>query len=133
MSAATPTSPRPSAHFGVLALTVAVFGVAVATVTWQVRTGLRDQIVRREAGWLEAIASMQLEERASTLVEAIEDVPGALLVAVLKTQKLAGISGLRVYDAESRLSDSWMLPLGAEKAPVEFWTHLARGEVIGKL
>jgi hypothetical protein len=46
------------AHFGVLALTVVVFrAVAVAAVTLQVRSGLRDQIVRREAGWLEAIAS----------------------------------------------------------------------------
>src|SRR5687767_10516409 len=117
-----------SAHFGVLALTVIVFGAAVAVVTLQVRAGLRDQIVRREAGWLEAIASMQLAQQAeSSGGEPIENIPGALFVAVLKTQKLAGVSGLRVYDAQGRLSDTWMLPRTGESARPREWTRLAAG------
>ena len=47
-----PTDFGRSAHTGVLALTVLVFGLAVAAITWQLRTGLREQILRREAAWL---------------------------------------------------------------------------------
>ena len=72
---------RP-AQAGVLALTVIVFGAAVAAITWQLRAGLREQIVRREAGWLEAIVSMQLADAAETLGAPIEEVPLALFVAV---------------------------------------------------
>lgn len=134
MAVSAPKSSDPSAHFGVLALTVIVFGAAVAVVTLQVRAGLREQIVRREAGWLEAIASMQLAQQAeSSGGEPIESVPGALFVAVLKTQKLAGVSGLRVYDAQGRLSDTWMLPRADESARPDLWKHLVAGEVIGRL
>jgi signal transduction histidine kinase len=122
------------AHFGVLALTVIVFGAAVAAITLQLNAGLREQILRREARWLEAIASMQLEDAAETLgEEPIERVPLAMFVAVLKTQKLAGVSGLRVYDAERRLSDTWMLPRNGESAPESVWRRVAGGEAIGTL
>ena len=140
MAALAPNPPRRAVHFGVLALTVVVFAVAVIVVTLQVRAGLREQIVRREAGWLEAIASMQLAEEAEKLGgEPIESVPGAVLVAVLKTQKLAGVSGLRVYDSQRRLSDTWMLPetwmlpIAEESGSSPLWSRLGGGEVVGKL
>ena len=92
---AVPTPFGRFAHFGVLALTVVVFGIAVAAITWQLRAGLRDQILRREAAWLEAITAMQLAEAADTLGgEPIENVPQALFVAVLKTQKLSWVQPL---------------------------------------
>src|SRR5688500_5921035 len=128
-----PNSAGRFAHAGVLAVTVIVFGAAVAAVTWQLRAGLRDQIVGREADWLEAIVSMQLADAAEFLGgEPIESVPLALLVAVLKTQKLAGVSGLRVYDAERRLSDSWMLSRRDELVPSALWAQLAGGQSIGR-
>ena len=131
---AVPTPFGRFAHFGVLALTVAVFGAAVAAITLQLRAGLRDQILHREAAWLEAITSMQLAEAADTLGgEPIENVPQALFVAVLKTQKLAGVAGLRVYDAERRLSETWMLPQTGEPASVRVWNQLARQGAMGKL
>jgi hypothetical protein len=139
MAAPALNSSRRSAHFGVLALTVIVFGAAVAVVTLQLRAGLREQIVLREAGWLEAIASMQLADMAEKGGEPIESVPGALFVAVLKTQKLAGVSGLRVYDAKRHLSDTWMLPetwmlpQTPESSMAALWTRLASGKVFGKL
>src|SRR5215207_11438075 len=101
-AAVTPSLSR-SAHLAVLTLMVAVFGAAVAAITLQLRAGLREQILRREAVWLEAIASMQLLDYAGTLGDnPIEAVPSAIFVAVLKTQKLAGVAGVRVYDAERR-------------------------------
>src|SRR5687768_4685372 len=129
-----PKSAGRSAHAGVLALTVVVFGAAIAAVTWQLRAGLREQIVRREAGWLEAIVSMQLAAAAETLGdEPVENVPLALLVAVMRTQKLAGVSGLRVFDSERRLSDTWLLLRTDETVPAELWTQLDAGEPIGTL
>lgn len=128
------TFPGRSAHFAVLALTVVVFGGAVVAITLQLRTGLREQILMREAGWLEAIASMQLTERVDSLDgEPIEKVPGAVFVAVLKTEKLAGVSGLRVYDSERRLSDVWKLPRTDEAPPGALWDELAARGAIGKL
>src|SRR5688500_15489711 len=103
------TSVGRSAHFAVLAFTVIVFGAAVAAITWQLRAGLREQILGREAAWLEAIASMQIDAAETLSGESIQSVPGALVVAVLKTEQLAGVSGLRVYDAERQLSDTWKL------------------------
>lgn len=132
-----PPVPKPlgrTAHLGVLAVIVVVFGAVVAAMTWQLRAGLREQILHREAAWLQAISSMQLEDAADTLgTEQIENVPGAVLYAVLKTQKLAGVSGLRVYTADRRLSEAWIVPRTNELAPADLWRRLAAGEAVGKL
>jgi signal transduction histidine kinase len=123
-----------SAHFAVLALTVVVFGAAVAVITLQLRAGIREQILRREAGWLEAVASMQLAEGAGNLGgEPIEKVPGALLVAVLKTEKLAGVSGVRVFDSTRRLSNAWGVMAAEESAPAALWDRLTATGAIGRL
>lgn len=129
-----PTFSGRSAHFAVLALTVVVFGAAVAVVTWQLRAGIREQILRREAGWLEAVASMQLAEAATNLGdEPLDKVPGLLLYAVLKTEKLAGVSGVRVFDANRRLSNSRGLLADEEMAPAALWEQLTSSGAIGKL
>jgi signal transduction histidine kinase len=123
-----------SAHLAVLALTVVVFGAAVGVVTLQLRAGIREQILRREAGWLEAIASMQLAEMSvNSDGEPIETVPGALLVAVLKTEKLAGVSGLRVFDKSRRLRTSRGLLETDNLAPADLWAQLAAHGATGKL
>lgn len=123
-----------SAHLAVLALTVVVFGAAVIAITLQLRSGIREQILRREAGWLEAIASMQLAEMAvNSDGEPIETVPGALLVAVLKTEKLAGVFGVRVFDSARRPSTSRGLPATDDLAPADLWSQLSASGATGKL
>jgi signal transduction histidine kinase len=119
----------------VLALTVLVFGAAVAAITLQLRAGLREQILRREAVWLEAIASMQLQEAAETLGEqSIEKVPGAVFVAMLKTQRLAGVTGLRVYDADRQQRESWMMLSDPKNAaPAQLWSRLSTDGATGRL
>src|SRR5688572_21157178 len=132
---ADPVSPSSgrSAHFAVLALTVGVFGAAVAAVTLQLRAGIREQILRREAGWLEAVASMQLTEASANASEPIEQLPGALLVAVLKTEKLAGVSGVRVFDATRRSSNSRGILAAEEFEPADLWHRMEDKGATGKL
>ena len=129
-----PTLDGRSAHFAVLALTVLIFGAAVAVITLQLRAGIREQILRREAGWLEAVASMQLSEASAYAAgEPIELVPGALRVAVLKTEKLAGVSGVRVFDAGRGVSSPRGGMPAQDAAPADLWDRLANEGAIGKL
>jgi signal transduction histidine kinase len=123
---AVPPSSGRITRLSVLGVTVLVFGGVVAAMTHQLRSGLREQILRREAEMLAAIASMQLDDAA-------EDVPAAKFIAVLKTQKLAGVSGLRIYDTERRLNGTYLLPPAATPPPEELWQRVAAGEAIGRL
>ncbi len=130
---AVPSSLARYAPAGVLALTVIVFAAVVATVTWQLRTGLREQIFQREARTLAAVAAMQLDNRAGELTGVrLEDAPGALLVAVLKTSQLRGVAGVRIFDARRRLSDAWPFRWSEAAPPDELWPRLAGGEAVGR-
>jgi signal transduction histidine kinase len=107
-------------HVGVLTLTVLVFAAVVAVVTSQLRTGLREQILRGEAKKLAAVVSMQLDNTEG-------DEPADLLYAALKTSKLAGVSGVRVYDADRRLSGAYPFSTSAESPPPRIWARVEQG------
>src|SRR5512141_2330892 len=96
------SSPDRATRLGVLTLTAVVFAIMVAVVTWQLRGGLREQILRREAESLTGVASMQLanevEKRADLGVT--DELPGELFLAVVKASRLAGVLGVRVLDRE---------------------------------
>jgi signal transduction histidine kinase len=122
------------AHVGVLALTVLVFAGVVATVTWQLRAGLREQILRREADTLAAVAALQLDNSAAEYGEiALAEVPGALLVAVLKTAKLRGVVGVRIFDATGALNSSDGIVGELEPPARRDWMRVARGEAFARL
>lgn len=132
-----PDSPPSSVRFaygGVLALTVGVFAVVVAAVTWQLRAGLREQFLRREADTLAAIAAMQLDNGAADLGErALAEVPGALLSAVLKTSKMRGVSGVRIFDADRRANSAWPFHWTDEPPPEAEWRAVRAGEPVVRL
>ncbi len=124
-----PAAPPPSGRItrlSVIGVTVLLFGCLVALMTHQLRAGLREQILRREAEMLAAIASMQLDDAA-------EEVPGAMFIAVLKTQKLAGVSGLRIYDAGRQPNGTYLLPPAERPPPETIWSRLVAGESLGRL
>lgn len=132
-SAATPTPGRFTPAV-ILALTVLVFGAVVALVTWQQRAGLRAQILRQEAEKLAAVASMQLSISAEDMGEdRVAEVPGALLIAVLKASKLRGVVGVRVFDA-NRVHNASYGVLGAAVMPAEDdWRLIGAGEAVARL
>lgn len=125
-SAASSLSARVT-HGGVLALTVAIFALVVAAVTLQLRTGVRDQIVRRAADTLAAVASMQLDNGAP------DEAPGALLAAVLKTSKMRGVSGVRIFDAAQRLDSAFPWRWTEEAPAARDWTALRAGASVARL
>lgn len=131
------TAPSTAGRFaplGVLVLTVLVFAGVVIAVTLQLRAGLTEQILRREAATLAAVASLQLDNSAAEYGEvALAEVPGALLVAVLKTAKLRGVVGVRVYDAKGALNatDGIIGELGPP-APAD-WARVAAREAFARV
>lgn len=127
-------SSRRSTHVGIIALTVLVFGGVVAAVSLQLRGGLWAQTLRREADLLTAVASMQLSLSAEQMGEDAAEVPGALLVAVMKSaMRLHGVVGVRIYDTERQHNSSDGV-LGAAPAPTaEDWARLVGGEPVARL
>jgi len=130
---ASSTSGR-FAHGGVLALTVLVFAGVVATVTLQLRAGLQEQILRREADTLAAVASLQLDNSATEYgAVALAEVPGALLVAVLKTAKLRGVVAVRVFDVSGALNSSDGIVGEMDPPARRDWARVAGGEAFARL
>jgi signal transduction histidine kinase len=132
--ASSPSGRFP--RFAVVVMTMLVFGGAVALVTLQSQAGLRQQILQREAEILTAIASMQLDEAAAAAEAAnlpLDEVPGSLLVAVLKTQRLADVSGVRIYDAEQRVRNTYMLAQANDAPAASTWSRVTQGEPVGRL
>lgn len=118
---------------GVLGLTIAVFAGVVVAATLQLRTGLREQILRREADTLAAVASYQLDASAGEYGDvALAQVPGALLVAVLKTAKFRGVVAVRVFDATGALnaSDGVVGPMPPPDR--RDWERVAAGEAFAR-
>lgn len=134
-ASAAPTNNGRFAPLGVLALTVVVFAAVVLVVTGQLRAGLREQALRRDAHTLAGVAAMQIENAVEALPKGVslEEVPTALFVAVLRTSKFPGVLGVRIYDAQRRLTDNWILPPTAELPPGATWARLTRGDAVGFL
>ncbi len=133
-----PATPSPSSgrfvHFGVLALTVLVFACVVLAVTLRLRADLREQIFRREAETLAAVAANHIDNSAADLGGlAPADVPGALLVAVLKTSRLRGVVGVRVFDAKGALNSSFPYAWSDAQPPPSDWARVSRGEALARL
>jgi hypothetical protein len=84
-ASASPLSGRFTAP-AVMALTVLVFGAAVAFVTDRLRTELHQQILEGQAGYLSDLAAWQLDDAAQSAVAlGVPEVPGEIFAAVLKT------------------------------------------------
>ena len=129
------SSPGRAARIGVLALTVGVFAAVVLAVTLQLRAGLRDQVLRAQADVLVAVTTLQLDTTAVEVGSGVDlgEVPGALLVAVLKTAKYRGVLGVRVFDANRALNSSDGL-LAELPAPADSdWKNVSVGSPFARL
>ncbi|MBL9190367.1 MAG: hypothetical protein JNK23_23005 [Opitutaceae bacterium] len=106
----------------------------VLAVTFGLRSDLRDQILHREAMTLGAVASNHIDNSAADLGGlAPAEVPGALLVAVLKSSLLRGVVGVRVFNSDRRLNASF--PYAWSEAPPSAvdWAQVAAGNVVARL
>lgn len=104
----TPTNAKPRRVLTTVTLaTVAIFGGLVALLTWELRERLREQVLRREAEAIHAVALMQLgrmEEQLSDFAPefAIDD----MFAAVLESSKLRGVLAVQLYDSQGVLRQS---------------------------
>lgn len=126
--------PGRFAPITVLAVTLAVFALVVGYVSFRLRSGLRDQVLRREAETLTEIASLQLANEAEALAAVgLADAPGELLSAVLKTSKLRGVFAVRVFDADKHFNGALPLPWSEMPPAAEDWERLETGRPIARL
>jgi signal transduction histidine kinase len=126
---------------GVLAFTLGVSALGVGVVTWDLRTGLREQVLAREGETLAAVASLQMANEAAQLREiGLASAPGEVLVAVLKAAPYRGVVGIRVFDARGGFSAAvpWAWseesPSAADLADLRAGRSLTRlisGDVLG--
>lgn len=130
------SSPPPGryAPVAVLTVTLLVFGLVVAYLALWLRSGLHEQVLRREAAALTEVASMQLANEADDLAAAgVRDAPGELLSAVLKTSKLRGVFAVRVFDAHRQFNGALPLPWSVTPPPAADWARLEAGEPLARL
>jgi signal transduction histidine kinase len=89
----------------VLGLTLAILAGAIALTTEQTRQRIRNQMVGRDGEVLDAVALMQQPEPGET-VGPLDD-PANQLLVVLKTSRLSGVMGARLFSAEGLFVESF--------------------------
>jgi signal transduction histidine kinase len=128
---ATPPALRRPAQLLIVTLTVVVFAVGVAFVTLQLRGALRGQILRREGEALAAVAAMQMANNAAELAKlGLKDVPGELTDVALKTSRLRGVFGIRVFDSDRHVVEAVPLLWSEDEPAADDWAHLRAGDPV---
>lgn len=134
MAVTAPPTPRRYTPVAVLAVTLGVFALVVAYVSWWLRSGLQQQVLNREAEALTEVASLQLANEADAMARlGVSDVPGELLNAVLKTSKMRGVFAVRVFDAAKHFNGAVPLPWSEVPPDDADWRDLVAGHAIARL
>ena len=107
----------------VIGLTLAVLAGAIAVTTEQTRQRIRSQMVGRDGEVLDAVALMQQPEPSET-VGPIDD-PANQLLVVLKTSRLSGVMGARLFSAEGLFVESFPEYVLEDRLSVDDLTRLA--------
>jgi signal transduction histidine kinase len=128
INAMAATTPDPGANadklrrtFGLLtAATLVVFGAIVFGQALRLRQPLRDEVLRREAESVHAVAQMQIAAAKSRLTKlGLELSPADLFAAVLESSRLNGVLAVQLFDQSSVLRESLppMAPGGRPQTP----------------
>ncbi|PTY06310.1 hypothetical protein DB347_12815 [Opitutaceae bacterium EW11] len=116
---AHPTSPW-LVPVSVTATVTLVFGLLVGGLTLKLRSELHDEVLRREAEAIHAVAQMQLGAAELHLTDVgVQDPVQDLFAAVLESSRLRGVLAVRLYDEKGDLRDA--LPVLDETAPMPAW------------
>lgn len=129
------SSPGRHAPVAVLAVTLAVFAMVVGYVTLWLRSGLREQILQREADALTQVASVQLATEADTLAQlGLKSAPGELLNTVLQVStKMRGVFAVRVFDGKEQFAGALPFPWTDAPPTAADWAELVAGHPIARL
>lgn len=129
------SSPDRATRFSVLTLTAVVFAIVVAVVTWLLRAGLREQILRREGDLLVGVTSMQLAAEADNRPDlgVVERLPGEFFFAALRTSRLRGVLGVRVLDRNRDFAGALPFEWSDSVPSDALWGRMMRGEALARL
>ncbi|MFZ9745021.1 MAG: sensor histidine kinase [Opitutaceae bacterium] len=131
---AAPSRRWPAPMLGGAVLTILIFGAVVALVTGQMQAGLREQILRREADALAAVAALQVDTRAAEYgALPLAEIPGALLVTVLQAARYRGVVAVRVFDGQGNLNASDGIIGELPPPALEDWRRVVAGEAFARL
>lgn len=91
----------------VLGLTLAILGSTILLASWQLRQKIRDQIARRDAEVLHAVALM-LQYEAANEQEALDpDDTADQSLVLLKTSRLGGVLAARLFAPDGRFVEAF--------------------------
>lgn len=117
-----PAHPHSTWRFaaGITAATLAIFGLLVTALTWQLRERLRAGVLEREAEAIHAVALMELSAAGSRSLDPVtEDGDDILFAAVLESSRLRGVLAVELFDAAGRLREA--LPETGAHDPLTRW------------
>lgn len=124
------TRDEPNRWLGAAAVALlAIYGAVVLAVTLQWRGRLREEILRREAETIHAVAQMQLATSDVRLAEfAPEFALDDMFEAVLKSSKLKGVLAVQLFDDRGGLRKA--APIAPDDVASSVWwpTPLRRAE-----
>jgi signal transduction histidine kinase len=103
-----------------LVASLAVFGALIATLTLQLRTQLRAEVLQREAEAIHAVAQLQVghvQVGDTTIVDPATH--AALFAAVLESSRLRGVLAVQLFDAAGILREA--LPEPIERGQIHRW------------
>src|SRR6185503_2322559 len=86
----------------VIGLTLLILGGTIFVARQQLRDKVRDQLVGRDAEVLHAVAQMYLDEADNPAPDSDQQV-----LALLKTSRLSGVMGARLFDANGRFIEAF--------------------------
>src|SRR5688500_18283449 len=120
--------PKPGRMLLVVTLaTLAIFGALIAGITWRLRDQLRDEVLRREARAIHAVAQMQLRSADMRLAEfGPEFIIDDAFVAVLRSSELHGVFAVQLFDPKGALRQAQ--PIAPEDAAESRWWPAAMNE-----
>ncbi len=104
----------------VLLTTLVVFGILVAGLTWQLRSRLREEALRREAEAIQSVALLHLANASpATEMAAVVDPLDELLAAVMESSRLRGVLAIQLFDPAGQLRAAE--PFSAEAGTAARW------------
>ncbi|MDO8539016.1 MAG: HAMP domain-containing sensor histidine kinase [Opitutaceae bacterium] len=112
--------PKPGrVLLAVLLATLTIFGGLVLGITLKLRERLREQVLRREAEAIHAVALMQMGARDRFAALEGEDGTESLFAAVLESSRLRGVMAVQLFDAKGELREA--LPPAIEESVGPHW------------
>lgn len=116
----SPDSKPGRLLLGVTLATLVIFGALIAGITWRLRGQLREEVLRREARAIDAVAQMQLRSADMQLAAFDpEFVIDDLFAAVLRSSELHGVLAVQLFDRAGALRQAQ--PIAADDAAASKW------------